>query len=190
MFAQKKYYNSYCVDERDPNYNSESDEAGVEYTCYIPPITVQQFTDAVTPEINEFFRITESGETVSALQSLGHPEYHDLLVVLFVKKALDRSDEVQRATAELLTVLVDAHVVSKQQLAWGFEKLIQTAENLYTDVPDVYDRLMSFFDCAIDDQLIPPNFYWTLPEQFLDQVSPSSEHADKLSEVKKRPEGI
>eukprot|EP00923_Selenidium_pygospionis_P053482 GHVN01092687.1.p1 GENE.GHVN01092687.1~~GHVN01092687.1.p1 ORF type:complete len:497 (+),score=100.16 GHVN01092687.1:224-1714(+) len=177
------------IDEHDPIYDSES-EGGQDdcvFSTYVPPspplpeVTQEEFVVKVGGIMKEFFTSLESAEVVSSLKQLGHNECHDLFVAKAVEMSFDHSNAVQQSTAELLTLLVDAHLVSKPQYRWGFEKLVEKFESLQLDVPDVCDRICMFLDCAVLDGIIEGGYMSKLPVQLLMGIK--SEGNDEVKDI-------
>ncbi|KAH7295354.1 hypothetical protein KP509_27G043500 [Ceratopteris richardii] len=153
------------VDRNDPNYNSDEEP----YKLVSAPISqsLEDYKAKVVQIIEEYFTIGNIVETAADLRELGSPMYHHHFIKKVVSVALDRHDREKEMTAVLLSALY-ADVIDPDQVAKGFGRLVESADDLAIDIPDAVDILALFVARAVVDDILPPAFLKkivrTLPE--------------------------
>lgn len=153
------------VDRNDPNYNSEEEP----YKLVSAPVSesLEDYKGKVVQIVEEYFTTDNVAETAADLRDLGSPMYHHHFVKKLVSMSLDRHDREKEMAAVLLSALY-ADVIEPDQVAKGFARLVESAEDLAIDIPDAADVLALFVARAVVDDILPPAFLkkivQTLPE--------------------------
>ncbi|MCO5605027.1 hypothetical protein L7F22_059204 [Adiantum nelumboides] len=153
------------IDRKDPNYNSEEEP----YKLVSAPVSqsLEDYKVKVVQIVEEYFTTDNVVETAADLRDLGSPMYHHHFVKKLVSMSLDRHDREKEMAANLLSALY-ADVIEPDQLAKGFARLVESADDLAIDIPDAVDVLALFVARAIVDDILPPAFLkkivQTLPE--------------------------
>lgn len=153
------------VDRNDPNYNSEEEP----YKLVSSPVSesLEDYKAKVVQIVEEYFTTDNVAETAADLRDLGSPMYHHHFVKKLVSMSLDRHDREKEMAAVLLSALY-ADVIEPDQVAKGFARLVESAEDLAIDIPDAADVLALFVARAVVDDILPPAFLkkivQTLPE--------------------------
>ncbi len=142
------------IDEKDPIYDEaedssryilssmESDVAekrgydpGTSKAVYGPLLTLSEFKLQLTECLHEYYDSADTDEVIRTLEELGCQEYHSEIVKKAVSLALDKSSRSRELTSRLLTCLHPTPM-TMSDMTTGFEKLLDSMEDLQTDVPD------------------------------------------------------
>lgn len=143
------------LDRNDPNYNSEEEP----YKLVSAPVSqsLEEYKNKVVQIVEEYFTTDSIAETAADLRDLGSPTYHHHFVKKLISMSLDRHDREKEMAAVLLSALY-ADVIQPDQLAKGFARLVESADDLAIDIPDAVDILALFVARAIVDDILPPAF--------------------------------
>ncbi|GAX25160.1 hypothetical protein FisN_15Lh288 [Fistulifera solaris] len=164
------------IDEKDPIYDEaedssryilssmESDVAekrgydpGTSKAVYGPLLTLSEFKLQLTECLHEYYDSADTDEVIRTLEELGCQEYHSEIVKKAVSLALDKSSRSRELTSRLLTCLHPTPM-TMSDMTTGFEKLLDSMEDLQTDVPDAATIVASFLARAVVDEVLPPAF--------------------------------
>eukprot|EP00899_Mesostigma_viride_P013033 jgi/Mesvir1/21730/Mv04140-RA.2 len=107
--------------------------------------------------VEEYFTSCDIGETARALLELGQPQHHAFFIKRLVTTAMDRRDREREMAAVLLSSLY-GEVLTRAQVAAGFELLLLAAADARLDIPDAAEVLALFLCRAVVDDLLPPAF--------------------------------
>ncbi|KAI5072643.1 hypothetical protein GOP47_0012749 [Adiantum capillus-veneris] len=153
------------TDRKDPNYNSE--EEPYKLVSATVSQSLEDYKGKVVQIVEEYFTTDNVLETAADLRELGSPMYHHHFIKKLVSMSLDRHDREKEMAAVLLSALY-ADVIEPDQLAKGFARLVESADDLAIDIPDAVDILALFVARAVVDDILPPAFLkkivQTLPE--------------------------
>jgi len=133
-----------------PNSEAEQETKGM-------PRTVGAFKAEGISIIREFFDSSDVGEVGRRLQEFQAPGLMQVFVKQAVVASLDRKDRERELVSQLLTQLHPS-VLSSDQVAAGFTRLLAAADDLVLDCPDVVHLLALFLGRAIVDEVLPPAF--------------------------------
>jgi programmed cell death protein 4 len=132
----------FALDENDPNYDSAEQNYELRQTRVAPRTDViVAYKNAITAIIEEYFQTHDARET---------------------QRALDEKE----AAAVLLSALYPHHI-DPEQLHRGFERLLESVDDLAIDVPAAADDLAMFIARATVDDILPPRFLHTNLEGLL-----------------------
>ena len=143
------------IDEKDPIYDEAEDSSryilssieagdaaekrgydpGTSKAVYGPLLTLSEFKLQLTECIHEYYDSADTDEVIRTLEELGCQEYHSEIVKRAVSLALDKSSRSRELTSRLLTCLHPTPM-TMSDMTTGFEKLLDSMEDLQTDVPD------------------------------------------------------
>ncbi|KAJ8760655.1 hypothetical protein K2173_015322 [Erythroxylum novogranatense] len=144
---------SFCLDPNDPNYESSAECNDIGTTN----VDFDDYKKKTTIIVEEYFTNDDIVSTTNELRDLGMPVYHYYLVKKLISMAMDRHDREKEMTAVLLSsIYVD--IIDPAQVYKGFEKLVQSADDLIVDIPDIVDVLALFIARAVVDDILPPAF--------------------------------
>ncbi|CEL99197.1 unnamed protein product [Vitrella brassicaformis CCMP3155] len=197
------------IDSHDPNYDSEGEDdyvlvemdlsrtfqdKGRHSSSYHgeksahdkPVINYEEFSSRWPLILDEYLTNEDSAEATEALKALNCPSFYDDLVARVVLRACDRDTKAQQLTSALLTVMYDSHVLTKQHLTRGFEKLIQRADDIVLDDPGFREQLVSFIDCAIADGCLDASFAHRYPQQFLRALMETEDNQREYPQLKEQ----
>eukprot|EP00250_Pteridium_aquilinum_P005828 c15859_g2_i2 orf=212-2080(+) len=129
--------------------------------------SLEDYKGKVVQIVEEYFTTDNVAETAADLHELGSSMYHHHFVKKLVSMSLDRHDREKEMAAVLLSALY-ADVIEPDQVAKGFGRLVESADDLAIDIPDAVDVLALFVARAVVDDILPPAFLkkivQTLPE--------------------------
>lgn len=137
-----------------------------------PRLEFDEFRRKVGFLADEFFCVKDVQGMVSSLVALESPCFHDELVTVLLRTALDRKESDRNAAIALLHVLTDQGHVSTSQLVRGYEKLILIWEDLQLDVPDAPGQLVGLSVGLLSSKvgLLDNDLFKRLPEELLRHV--------------------
>jgi len=124
---------------------------------YGPLLTKSEFKVQLRECLNEYFDAGDADEVIRTLQELGCQEYHAEIVKQAISLSLDKGPREREWTSRLLTCLHPTPL-SMEELQAGFEFLLDSLEDLCTDVPDAKTLVASFLARAVVDEVLPPAF--------------------------------
>lgn len=107
--------------------------------------------------VEEYFANDDVTSTANELRELEMPGYYFYFVKKLVSIAMDRRDKEKEMASILLSSLY-GDVIDPKQVYKGFQKLVQSADDLIVDIPDAVDILAMFIARAIVDDILPPSF--------------------------------
>lgn len=118
---------------------------------------LEEFKKKATVMVEEYFANDDVTSTANELREVGMPSYYFYFVKKLVSIAMDRRDKEKEMASILLSSLY-GDVIDRQQVYKGFQKLVQSADDLIVDIPDAVDVLALFIARAIVDDILPPSF--------------------------------
>lgn len=152
------------MDEKDPLYdelegkfilssstepNDVTDPRGYDPSTskavYGPMLTECEFKHQVGTALQEYFDSADSEEFIRNLLELKCEEYSASVVKKAVSLALDKGPRERESVSRLLTVLHPTPLADSE-MERGFSMLLDSLDDLQTDVPEAQVRLLSFSD--------------------------------------------
>jgi len=143
-------------DVHDPNYDSDSQDA-VQIVRTIPELNDKDFVKAVKPLLQEYLEHGDSKEVKEVLQELNIASKKHKLPEMAVSIALDRHDPQRELTSQLLSDLTGA-LLTQEEVAKGFDDLLDNINDLTLDTPDAPTLLGQFIARAVADDCLPSDF--------------------------------
>ncbi|XP_002964316.2 programmed cell death protein 4 [Selaginella moellendorffii] len=143
------------IDRNDPNYDSGEEPYHL-IGAHVAQ-SLQVYKEKVVYIVEEYFATGNVADAATDLRDLGSPSYHHYFVKRLISMALDRHDREKEMASVLLSALY-ADVMEPDQLAKGFTKLLESADDLALDIPDATDVLALFLARAVVDDILPPAF--------------------------------
>ncbi|KAG6408507.1 hypothetical protein SASPL_131520 [Salvia splendens] len=141
-------------DPNDPNYISDKDDAKLSTRT---DEQFEEFRKKATIMVEEYFDNDDVTSTANELREIDMPGYYFYFVKKLVSIAMDRRDKEKEMASILLSSLY-GDVIDPKQVYKGFQKLVQSADDLVVDIPDAVDVLAMFIARAIVDDILPPSF--------------------------------
>lgn len=158
------------LDAGDPNYDSERDEntilvGGVvdafdynsSWTGPAPSLSMTEFKQRVADIITEYFASEDVTEVSRSVRELNSQCFNYELVKLTVTKALDRKEKERELASRLISALYE-DILSRDDVAKGFERLLELADDLQVDAPSARGNLATFLARAVVDEVLPPAY--------------------------------
>ncbi|KAF3796600.1 Programmed cell death protein 4 [Nymphaea thermarum] len=115
------------------------------------------YRKSITTIIEEYFTSGDIATASSDLLDLNSRVYNAYFVMKLISMAMDRHDIEKEMAAVLLSSLY-SDVISSEQIATGFMKLLESADDLALDIPGAVDILALFVSRAVVDDILPPVF--------------------------------
>ncbi|KAL2242290.1 UNVERIFIED_CONTAM: hypothetical protein Sindi_0347000 [Sesamum indicum] len=146
--------NDHVDDPNDPNYISDKED-----TKFVSKTSAEfeEFKKKATVIVEEYFVNDDVNSTANELRELEMPSYSFYFVKKLVSIAMDRRDKEKEMASILLSSLY-GDVIDPQQVYKGFQKLVESADDLIVDIPDAVDVLALFIARAVVDDILPPSF--------------------------------
>ena len=142
------------MDPNDPLYDEVEDkyiltsgegaekrgyDPGTSKAVYGPMLTLSEFKVQLRACIVEYFDSCDTDEVIRTIEELGCKEYHSEIVKKAISLALDEGSRCRELTSRLLTCL-HPNPMTMEDLEVGFEKLLDSMDDLSKDVPDAQVR--------------------------------------------------
>jgi len=112
---------------------------------------------AIASMIKEYFSNDEVDDARKTLAELKAPHLHFEVVKQMVGKAMDHTAHQREVTSRFLAQLA-GDGMSRDEIAKGFNILLERVEDIYLDVPEVLKLLSAFLARAVVDEVLPPAF--------------------------------
>jgi len=162
------YTDSYALDERDPNYDSE-ELVGNEFiptTSYTvlhrddiakSNITLTKYKKLIQPIMVEFFSSADIIELATRLEEISAPEYTYEFVKRIINKSCDKGDKERELVSQLLSALYP-DTMSSNMIGKGFERLFEIIDEIEIDCPNAKNIVAIYLARAVKDEVLPPSF--------------------------------
>jgi len=149
-----------ALDYRDPNYDSESLENGnIHLESIIPEMTEEEIKKQVEGVVLEYFEHGDAGEAMSALEEMPIGHKKERVIVIAVEAAMDHKPSHREMTSVLISELSE-ELIPPEDIAKGFEILLNNLGDLILDAPDAPTILGNFMARAVaDDSLSISNIH-------------------------------
>jgi hypothetical protein len=146
------------IDEMDPIYDEHqaayilsSHEAPVTRhydetegkAVYGPLLTLSEFKHQVQEALLEYFDSCDSDEVIRSIEELKCREYHPEVIKKAVSISLDKHPRERELVSRLLTCM-HPHPLADGDMEQGFNVLLDSLDDLSTDVPDARVSLFLF----------------------------------------------
>ena len=143
----------YVLDQGDPNYDSAEEPYKLKAARgdALPRVDViVAYKSAVTSMAEEYFASGDVLEAARILDATEQPLYQHYFVKKIVTLAMDRGNREKEAASVLLSRLYPSHL-SAEQIQRGFERLLESVDDLALDVPAASADLAMFVARAVVD---------------------------------------
>jgi len=159
----------------DPNYDSANDDYilvsegltdGPSHTMYDPEtkrmivgplLTLSEFKRQIIDVLDEYFLSEDLIEVEERILDLKSPEYHYELVKRAISMSLDKREREKELVSKMLSALYPK-VLKTSEIAKGFERLFEMADDLCLDAPSAPKDLAAYLARAVVDEILPPSF--------------------------------
>ncbi|KAL2503755.1 MA3 domain-containing protein [Abeliophyllum distichum] len=143
------------LDLNDPNYSSnEEDKNSI---AKKRNSSFEEYKKKAIIIVEEYFANDDAISTANELIELEMPCYNYYFVKKLVSIAMDRHDKEKEMAAVLLSSLY-GNVIDPPQVYKGFQKLLESTDDLTVDIPNAVDILALFIARAVVDDILPPSF--------------------------------
>lgn len=160
------------LDEKDPLYDetegkyvlgSHEDPESRNYdpnegrVVYGPMLTLSEFKLQVHSTLEEYFDSCDTDEVIRSIEELKCREYHHNVVKKAISISLDKHARERELVSRLLTCLHPTPLTD-EDMEEGFNILLDSLDDLITDVPDAPTMVSNFLARAVVDEVLPPAF--------------------------------
>ena len=108
---------------------------------YGPMLTLREFKVQAASAVQEYFESGDADEVIRSILELKSEAYHCEMVKKMISLAMDKGPRERELTSRLLTALHPTPLADKDMEA-GFTVLLDSLEDLRTDVPEAIVRWM------------------------------------------------
>jgi len=159
------------LDEKDPLYepkasyvlSSHEDPESRNYdeteglAVYGPMLTESEFKLQVAENLKEYFDSCDTEEVIRSIEELRCKEYHPNVVKKAISISLDKNPRERELISRLLTCLHPTPLTDND-MEEGFDILLDSLDDLSTDVPDARVMVANFLARAVVDEVLPPAY--------------------------------
>lgn len=170
----------FVLDAGDPNYDSGEEPYKLRTsrgTALPRADVIVAYKSLITKMTEEFFESSDVHEVGLILDQTEQPLYQHYFVKRLVTLAMDRGNREKEAAACLLSTLYPYHL-DQSQIQRGFERLLESVDDLALDVPAASADLAMFIARAVVDDILPPKFIDVTLEGLLPGLRQSDKAAD------------
>ncbi|XP_058972688.1 programmed cell death protein 4-like isoform X1 [Pocillopora verrucosa] len=165
-------------DQHDPNYESEEDEdEPFDMKECKPELTEEEFSKNITPIVQEYFEHGDTEDVLLSLEELNISSRKYKVPAFAVSLALEKKATQREMASVLISDLYGKHL-SQDDIAQGFQQLLDDLDDLSLDTPDAPEMVGKFIARAIADDCLPPAFVSNLGD-----APPNSNQAKALAEA-------
>ncbi|XP_074721410.1 uncharacterized protein LOC141942327 isoform X2 [Strix uralensis] len=143
-------------DARDPNYD-EVAQGDTVYATVVPELEEGELEKNVQPMVLEYFEHGDTSEVMELLRGLNLGSRGHAVPSLAVALALEGKASHRELTSRLLSDLV-GRVVTPEDIAWAFDKMLRDLPDLILDTPEAPQLLGQFIARAVADHALPLDF--------------------------------
>lgn len=173
----------YIADVKDPNYDYENQE-DCEFEVIAPELTEEDLDKTVDPVIHEYFEHGDTQEVILCLEELNLGKLRPQIVCMAISLAMERKPSQREMTSVLLSDLY-GHILLLDDIAAGFDLLLENLPDLILDTPDAATVLGNFIARAVADDCLPPKFVQSYKGKVeCPHARAALEHADALLSMK------
>ncbi|KAL3903469.1 MAG: hypothetical protein SGILL_010433, partial [Bacillariaceae sp.] len=139
------------------NPNSRNFDPSEEKVVLGPMLTQTEFKLQVQEILQEYFDSCDTDEVIRSIEELQCKEYHPDIVKKAVSISLDRHPRERELISRLLTCLHPSPLADAD-MEDGFTILLDSLDDLTTDVPEAKTMVANFLARAVVDEVLPPAF--------------------------------
>jgi len=150
--TEGKYVLGSTEDPESRNYDPNEGKI-----VYGPMLTLSEFKLQVHENLEEYFDSCDTEEVIRSIEELKCKEYHANIVKKAVSISLDKHPRERELISRLLTCLHPTPLTDKD-MEEGFNILLDSLDDLTTDVPDAKTMVANFLARAVVDEVLPPAF--------------------------------
>ncbi|XP_021003270.1 programmed cell death protein 4 [Parasteatoda tepidariorum] len=170
-------------DIHDPNYDDENQD-DCEFEAIAPELSFDDLEKTVEPIICEYFEHGDTKEVIACLGELNFGKLRSQIVWFAINLAMERKPSLREMTSVLLSDMY-GHILRLEDIAAGFDNLLQSLPDLILDTPDAATVLGNFIARAVADDCLPPKFVQSYKGKVeCVHARAALEHADALLSMK------
>jgi programmed cell death protein 4 len=121
-------------------------------------MNMSEFKTAVTKRIQELFVSEDVADFVASISDLKAPALNFEVVRRLMTVAIERNSRECELASRALARLSEEEILSVDDVAKGFERVFELADDLELDTPQAKDYVARFLARAVADECLPPSF--------------------------------
>ncbi|KAK4026651.1 Programmed cell death protein 4 [Daphnia magna] len=146
------------MDEKDPNYDSDSlDNGDVRIETIVPQLTHAEINKHLEPIILEYYSHGDTKEVALALEDYNFGENRYLIAVVAIELAMDHKPSNREMTSVLLSDLYQ-HYLTEREMEKALDQLLRNLPDLVLDTPDAPIILGNYIARSVADDTLAPRF--------------------------------
>ncbi|XP_032789949.1 programmed cell death protein 4 [Daphnia magna] len=146
------------MDEKDPNYDSDSlDNGDVRIETIVPQLTHSEINKHLEPIILEYYSHGDTKEVALALEDYNFGENRYLIAVVAIELAMDHKPSNREMTSVLLSDLYQ-HYLTEREMEKALDQLLRNLPDLVLDTPDAPIILGNYIARSVADDTLAPRF--------------------------------
>ncbi|XP_022341530.1 programmed cell death protein 4-like [Crassostrea virginica] len=150
------FEDGHCRDEKDPNYDSESED---EYVVDVikPQIGLEELSKILEPVLLEYYDTGITEEVARTINELDVNAEKSQILEIAISKALDHKAAHREMTSVLISDLY-GKVLSSKDVMNGFDAILDSLAELTIDTPEAPSVIGQFIARAIADDCMAPKY--------------------------------
>jgi len=146
------------MDEKDPNYDSDSlDNGDVTLEAIVPQLSDVDLHKHVEPIILEYYEHGVTKEVILALEDYNFGENRYQVAVLAIELAMDHKPSHREMTSLLLSDLYQ-RFLTERDMEKALDQLLRNLPDLVLDTPEAPTILGNFIARSVADDTLAPRF--------------------------------
>lgn len=146
------------MDERDPNYDSDSlDNGDVTIETIVPQLSQAEINKHLEPIILEYYSHGDTKEVALALGDYNFGENRYVIAVVAIELAMDHKPSNREMTSVLLSDLYQRYL-TEREMEKALDQLLRNLPDLVLDTPDAPTILGNFIARSVADDTLAPRF--------------------------------
>ncbi|EFX76396.1 hypothetical protein DAPPUDRAFT_306119 [Daphnia pulex] len=146
------------MDEKDPNYDSDSlDNGDVTIETIVPQLSHAEINKHLEPIILEYYSHGDTKEVALALEDYNFGENRYLIAVVAIELAMDHKPSNREMTSVLLSDLYQ-HYLTEREMEKALDQLLRNLPDLVLDTPDAPTILGNYIARSVADDTLAPRF--------------------------------
>ncbi|XP_054709294.1 programmed cell death protein 4-like [Uloborus diversus] len=165
-------------------YVISKDQDNCEFEEIVPELTIEDLEKTVDPLIHEYFEHGDTQEVVVCLEELNLGKLRPQIVSMAITLAMERKPSQREMTSVLLSDMY-GQILLQEDIALGFDQLLQNLSDLVLDTPDAPTVLGNFVARVVADDCLPPKYIKNSKGRFdCIHARAALEHAEALLSMK------
>jgi programmed cell death protein 4 len=147
-----------AMDEKDPNYDSDSlDNGDVTLEAIVPQLSDTEICKTMEPVILEYYGHGDTKEVIMSLEEYNFGEKRYQVAELAIELAMDHKPSNREMTSVLISDLYQ-RFLTERDIEKALDQLLRNLPDLVLDTPEAPTILGNFIARAVADDTLAPRF--------------------------------